>query len=110
MQFLVEMCGTEASVLPPAQETALMRETFEQIASGRDKRIKACYPYVGERACALLIEATSPEELQETLMTLPSYRLVSIETHCVGTARSLADMLGKVQQRLGAMPAHSGRN
>jgi hypothetical protein len=110
MLFLVEMCGTEASVLPPAQETALIRETFEQIASGRDQRIKACHPYVGERACALLIEATSPEELQETLMTLPCYRLVSMETHCVGTARSVVDMLRKVEQRMGAMPAHSGRN
>ena len=31
MQFLVVIRGNEAALLPPAQELALVRETFEQL-------------------------------------------------------------------------------
>jgi hypothetical protein len=110
VQFLVMIRGNEASILPPAQEVALVRETFEQLASGKDKRIKAVYPFVGERAGALLCEASTPEELQECLMALPFWRLVRAECHVVGTPKALADQLGHMEQRLASMPAAAGRN
>jgi hypothetical protein len=65
MQFLVLIRGNEASVLPPAQEIALVRETYEQLAAGKDKRIKTVYPFAGERACALLCDVSTHDELQE---------------------------------------------
>ncbi len=105
MQFLVIIRGNEASILPPAQEVALVRETYEQLASGKDKRIKAVYPFVGERAGALLCEASTPDELQECLMSLPFFRLVRTECHVIGTSRSLADALGRVEQQMAAMPS-----
>ena len=110
MQFLVVIRGNEAALLPPAQELALVRETFEQLASGKDKRIKAVYPFVGERAGALLCEATTPEELLECLMSLPFWRLVRAETHVVGTPKALAEQLGRMEQKLAGLTSTAGRN
>jgi hypothetical protein len=110
MQFLVMIRGNEASVLPPPQEIALVRETFEQLAAGKDRRIKAVYPFVGERAGALLCEAASADELQECLMSLPFWRLVRAEFHVVGTPKALADQLGRMEQQLAGLGASAGRN
>ena len=110
MQFLVVIRGNEAPLLPPAQEVALVRETFEQLASGKDKRIKAVYPFVGERAGALLCEASTSEELQECLMSLPFWRLVRAECHVIGTPKALAEQLGRMEQQLASLPATAGRN
>ena len=110
MQFLVVIRGNEGSILPPAQEMALVRETFEQLASGKDKRIKAVYPFVGERAGAILCEAATPEELQECLMSLPFWRLVRAECHVVGTPKALADQLGRMEQQMAGLTASAGRH
>jgi hypothetical protein len=110
MQFLCEIRGNDNAILPPAQEIALVRETFEQLAAGRDKRIKAVYPFVGERACNLLVDASSPEELQECLMALPFFRLTRCETHVVGTPKSLVDNLQNMEQRLASLTPAGSRN
>ncbi|HEX3606416.1 MAG TPA: hypothetical protein VH134_10875 [Candidatus Dormibacteraeota bacterium] len=109
MQFCVLVRSIEGSNLPPAQEVALVKETFEQLASGKDKRIKACYPFAGERACCLICECSTPEELQETL-ALPFSRLVQTECHVITTPRSVVDMLTRVEQQVAGMTAAAGRN
>ncbi len=87
-----------------------MRESDEQLAAGKDKRITAVYPFVGERACALLCEASTAEELQESLMSLPFNRLVGTECHVIGAARSMADGLRRVEQQLGNLAPASARS
>jgi muconolactone delta-isomerase len=110
MQFLVLIRGNEASVLPPAQEIALVRETYEQLAAGKDKRIKTVYPFAGERACALLCDVSTHDELQECLLQLPFFRLVRTECHPIGTPRSMVDALGRAEQQMAGLTAAAGRN
>jgi len=100
MEFLLLVRQYESAIMHPAQELALVKLTFEYLASGQDPRIKSVYPFVGERAAALLIEAASPEELQESVMSLPFFPLVKVETHVTTTARSELDVIGKVEQRI----------
>jgi len=111
MQFLVLLRGLESPVAPPPQEIALVKETFEGFAAGRDPRIKAVYPFAGERAGALLIEANSGEEVTEIIGALPFARLTKAEPHIVSTVRATLDVLKIAEQRMAALaPAGIPRN
>jgi hypothetical protein len=111
MQFLVLIRGNEASSnMPPAQEIGLVRETFEQLSAGKDKRIKEVYPFAGERACALICDVSTHDELQECLLSLPFIRQVRTECHPIGTPRALADSLGRLEKQVAGMTTAAGRN
>ena len=85
MQFLVELRRMDAPQMPPQAEVALAKQTFQRMLQNAEPRIKAAYPYAGERAGALVVEAASGDELSEILGGLPFFPAVSMSIHPLAT-------------------------
>ena len=88
MQFAVLLRATDTAQLPPQAQMALAKRTFQMFTSNREPHIVANYPFAGERAGILIIEATSGEELQEVIGSLPLAPLVTAEIHPIGSVEA----------------------
>jgi hypothetical protein len=100
MQFLVIGRHIDAPVVPPAQEIAMLKATFEQFADAANPKIKAVYPFADERATALLVDVDSAEDLARLIGSLPATRLSTWESHPVISPRIVVDQLSGWEQML----------
>ena len=103
MQFAVIMRATDSSSLPPQAQLALPKQTFEMLKSKPDPRIKAVYPFAGERAGVFIVETDTADELQEMLGGLPISPLVRAEVHPVATLQGVLKTLQQAEQRMAQM-------
>ncbi len=109
MQFAVLTRANTAVNVPPAVAIGLAQKTFEQIAAGKESRIKAVYPFAGQRAGILIIEAQSGEELNEVIGSLPFFPIVNIEIHALGSVQSALKGIEQAQRQIAEMgPALAG--
>ena len=81
MQFLVDARRIESPQVPVQAEIAFAKATFQQFQQHTEPRITAVYPYAGERALSLVIEAGSGEELSEVLFRLPLFPVLQLSIH-----------------------------
>lgn len=105
MQFAVIMRATDSTNLPPQMQVALPKQTFEMLSSKPDPRIKAVYPFAGERAGLFIVDTNSGDELQEVLAALPLSPLAKAEVHPIGTVPGLLKSLQQTEQRMSQMAA-----
>ena len=98
MKFLVIGRMIDTPVAPPAQEIAMLKATFEQLASGTDPRIKAVYPFADERATALIVEVDSADDLGLLIGSLPASRLSTFVSHPIVSPQSVVDQLSQWEQ------------
>ena len=98
MKFLVIGRMIDTPVAPPAQEIAMLKATFEHLASGTDPRIKAVYPFADERATALIIDVDSADDLGRLIATLPASRLSTFVSHPIVSPKSVVDQLSQWEQ------------
>ena len=98
MKFLVVGRMIDAPVAPPAQEIAMLKATFEHLASGTDPRIKAVYPFADERATALVVELDSADDLGRLIGSLPASRLSTFVSHPIVSPKSVVDQLSQWEQ------------
>jgi muconolactone delta-isomerase len=71
MEFIVIGRAIDSANVPPEVAIALGKQTFEMLKAKQGPRVKALYPFAGEKAGALIIEAKSGDELQEVLSSFP---------------------------------------
>ena len=81
MQFLVEMRRMESPQMPPQMEIQLAKATFQRALQKAEPRITAVYPYAGERAGVMIVEAATGDELSEILGALPLFPVVELTIH-----------------------------
>ena len=58
MEFLVISRAVDSANVPPQVTVALAKQTFQMLKANKEPRIKALYPYAGERAGAFVVEAS----------------------------------------------------
>lgn len=105
MEFVVIARALDSVNVPPQATIALAKQTFQMLKANKDSRIKAMYPFAGERAGVMVIEAKSGEELQEVIASLPLSGISSQEIHALGTLDGVLKTLETAEQRVGAMAA-----
>lgn len=98
MRFLVIGRLIDAPVAPPEQEIALLKATFEQLASGATSQIKAVYPFADERATALVVDVDSADDLGRLIGSLPAFRLSTFIAHPIASPQSVLDQLSQWEQ------------
>ena len=103
MQFAVLTKAIDSPTMPPQVALALVRQTFQMIAANQEPRIKAAYPFAGERAGILIVEANSGDELQEVIGSLPFAGVVKIEAHAVGSVAAVLKTVEEAERRVAAM-------
>jgi muconolactone delta-isomerase len=103
MQFAVILRATDSSNLPPQAQLALPKQTFEMLASQPHPRIKAVYPFAGERAGVFIIEADSGDEVQEVIASLPVSALTRAEVHPVASLQGVLKTVQLMEQRMAQM-------
>lgn len=74
---------TQYLVLIRGINAAAVTETFEHLAARRDPRVTALYPFAGELAGAVVMEAGSAAELPDMTTTGPAGRLCTFEYHTI---------------------------
>jgi muconolactone delta-isomerase len=106
MEFAVIMRATDSSSHSPQAQLALPKQTFQMLTAKQDPRIKAVYPFAGERAGVFIIDAASGEELEDLIGGLPISPLVTAEIHPVGTLEGWLKSIEQMEQQLAqAAPA-----
>ncbi|TME22245.1 MAG: hypothetical protein E6I67_06165 [Chloroflexi bacterium] len=103
MEFVVITRALDSTNLPPAASIALAKQTFQMVASNQDSRIKAVYPFAGERAGVFIVDVKSGDELQELLGSLPFSGITKAEIHPVGSVQSSLKSIEAAEKRLAAM-------
>jgi len=103
MQFAVLSRAVDNPNLPPQVTVKLARDTFELLASGRERRITAAYPFAGQRAGLLIADVDSGEELQDLIASLPFAPIVTFEIHPIGTLQGVLKTLEQAQRRMAEM-------
>jgi muconolactone delta-isomerase len=103
MEFVVITRALDSSNVPPAVAISLAKQTFQQFASNKDSRIKAVYPFAGERAGVLIVDVKSGEELQELLGSLPFSGISKTEIHPIGSVQSALKTMEEAEKRVAAM-------
>jgi muconolactone delta-isomerase len=103
MEFVVISRAVDASNLPPQATIALVKQTFQMAKANKDPRLKAMYPFAGERAGVMIVEVKSGEELQEILGNLPLAGISTNEIHPIGTVDAVLKTLETAEQRVAAM-------
>ena len=98
MQFLVIGRMIERPVVPPQQEVAMIKATFEQFASGANPHIKAVYPFADERATALVVDVDSADDLGRLIGALPASRLSTFASHPIVSPQSVVEQLTQWEQ------------
>jgi len=102
MEFLVTGKAIDAPMAPPQEAVAGYKASFEIFASGKDDRIKAVYPHADERACTLLVDVKTADELTTFLSGIPGFFLSTWEAHPVTTAKHVLRQLEEIEQALSA--------
>jgi muconolactone delta-isomerase len=105
MDFVVISRAVDSSNVPPQATIALAKQTFQMAKANKEPRIKAMYPFAGERAGVLIVEAKSGDELQEILGNLPLAGISTNEIHPISTVDSMLKTIEAAEQRFAAMPA-----
>ena len=100
MQFLVIGRLIDTPVAPPEQEIAMLKATFEHLASGANPQIKAVYPFADERATALVVDVDSADELGQLIGALPATRLSTFVSHPIANPQSVLEQLSGWEQML----------
>ncbi len=100
MQFAVIMRATDSSSHAPQAQLALPKQTFEMLTSKQDSRIKAVYPFAGERAGVFIVDADTADELEDLIGGLPLNPLATAEIHLVGTLQGWLRTIEQGEQRL----------
>ena len=105
MDFVVISRAVDSSSVPPQATIALAKQTFQMAKANKEPRIKAMYPFAGERSGVLIVEAKSGDELQEILGNLPLAGISTNEIHPISSVESVLKTIETAEQRLAAMPA-----
>lgn len=109
MEFLVIGRAIDSANVPPQAAIALGKQTFEMLKSKADPRVKAMYPFAGEKAGALIIEAKSGDELQDVLSNMPLSGISNFEVHPLATLDGVLKTIQAQEQFISAMkPAGVG--
>jgi muconolactone delta-isomerase len=103
MEFVVIARALDSTNVPPPATIALAKQTFQMLKANKDARIKAVYPFAGERAAVMLIDAKSGDELQEVIGNLPLSGISTFEIHGLGTVDGVLKNLEQAEQRVAAM-------
>jgi hypothetical protein len=105
MDFVVISRAVDSGNVPPQATIALAKQTFQMAKANKEPRIKAMYPFAGERAGVLIVEAKSGDELQEILGNLPLAGISVNEIHPISSVDSVLKTVEAAEQRLAAIPA-----
>lgn len=105
MKFLVIGRMIDAAVVPPEQELALLKATFQHFADNGDQRIKAVYPYADQRATAFVAEVDSADELSALISALPASRVSTFESHPITSPQSIVGAIAGWESALEQQPA-----
>ena len=103
MEFVVILRATDSSNLPPQAVIGLAKQTFQQLASKQDKRIKAQYGFAGERAGILVVDVSSGDELQDLISNLPFAGITKAEVHPVSSVESNLKSIEAAEKRIASM-------
>src|SRR2546422_10416438 len=103
MEFVVITRALDSTNLPPAASIALAKQTFQMLASNQDSRIKAMYPFAGERAGIFIVDVKSGDELQELFGSLSFAGITNAEIHPVGSVHSSIKSIERAKKRLANM-------
>jgi muconolactone delta-isomerase len=103
MEFVVIGRAIDSANVPPQAAIALGKQSFQMMKSKQDPRVKAMYPFAGERAGVLIIEAKSGDELQEVLGSFPLSAISNFEIHPVATLDGVLQMVEGQERLLSAM-------
>lgn len=104
MQFVVDIRRMETPQGPPQMELALAKQMFQQFVSGQaDPRIKAAYPYAGERAGTLIVEVDSADELSEVMGKVPVLPVCEVHYHPVMSLQAALARVEEGERQLAAM-------
>jgi muconolactone delta-isomerase len=103
MEFVVISRAIDSANMPPQATIALVKQTFQMAKANKDPRLKAMYPFAGERAGVLIVEAKSGDELQDILGNMPLAGISTNEIHPVSTVDSVLKTLEVAEQRVAAM-------
>jgi hypothetical protein len=87
-------------VAPPQQELALVRATYEQLASGDDPRIKAVYSFADSRDAVLVVDMDSADELAQWIFSLPGFRQATFESHPITSVENVLNILSQTEQAI----------
>jgi muconolactone delta-isomerase len=103
MEFVVITRALDSSNLPPQATISLAKQTFQLFASNKDSRIKAVYPFAGERAGVLIVDVKSGEDLQDLLGSLPFAGITKAEIHPIGSLQGSLKTMEEAERRVAAM-------
>ena len=109
MEFVVISRAVDSTNVPPQATIALVKQTFQMAKANKEPRLKAIYPFAGERAGVMIVEAKSGEELQEILGNLPLSGISTNEVHAISTVESVLKTLDTAEQRVAAMTPAGAR-
>ena len=109
MEFAVIVRAIDSSNVPVPAMLALAKATFQMLASKQEPRIKAAYPWAGERGAILIVDVKSGEELQEVIGGLPFFGQVHPEIHALGTLQGTIKGIEAAEQRVAQMSAAGAR-
>jgi muconolactone delta-isomerase len=109
MEFAVITRALDSSNVPQSVGLALAKATFQMLASKQDSRIKAAYPWAGERGGILIVDVKSGEELQEVIGSLPFFGQIKTEIHALGTLQGTIKAIEAAEQRVAQMAPAGAR-
>jgi hypothetical protein len=103
MEFLVISRAIDSPNVPPQAQVELIKQTFQIFKANKEPRIKAVFPFAGERGGVIVVEAKSGDELQEVISSLPGTGITTNEIHALGTVDGVLKTLDVAEQRIAAM-------
>jgi muconolactone delta-isomerase len=109
MQFAVIVRSNESTNLPPIVALGLVKQTMQMLAANKEPRIKAQYPFAGERAGIFIVDVNSGDELQELISSLPFSGLVKAEIHAIGSNQASLKTIEEAERRVAAMTPAGAR-
>ncbi len=109
MQFAVIVRSNDSANLPPTVALGLVKQTFQMLAANKEPRIKAQYPFAGERAGIFIVDVNSGDELQELISSLPFSGLVKAEIHAISSAQATLKTIEEAERRTAAMTPAGAR-
>jgi muconolactone delta-isomerase len=110
MQFAVLAHAIDGGNVPPQVAIGLVKQTFQMVSSNKEPRIKAAYPFAGERAGIFIVDVNSGDELQELISSLPFSGVVKSEVHAISSIQAALKSVEEAERRIQAMaPAAAAR-
>ena len=109
MEFAVIVRAIDSTNVPVPATLALVKATFQMLASNKEPRIKAAYPWAGERGGIFIVDVKSGEELQEVVGSLPFFNIVKPEIHAIGTVQGTIKLVEEAERRVAQMSGAGAR-